>query len=165
VALELGFDAGDIDEIRLGGELHDVGKIGVPDRLLCKPCPLTFDEFRRVTEHTLIGEQILLPLLQDHPAVLEVVRWHHERFDGNGTPDGLQGDKIPLGVRVVTVADCFDAMTTAREYRSPLSLSAAVEELQNGAGSQFDPDCVQAFLSVLCDTAVLPPAAASGACA
>ncbi len=165
MARQLDFDVGDIEDVRMGGELHDVGKIGVPDQLLCKPCPLTFDEYCRVMEHTLIGEQILLPLLPDHPAVLEVVRWHHERFDGSGTPDGLRAEKIPLGVRVVTVADSFDAMTTAREYRTPLSMRAAVRELQDGAGSQFDPDCVQVLLSILRDIAVLTPTAASGACA
>ncbi len=165
MAREFDFDAGDVEEVRLGGELHDVGKIGVSDQLLCKPCPLTFDEYRCVMEHTLVGEQILLPLLHDHPTVLGVVRWHHERFDGSGSPDGLRGGEIPLAVRMVTVADCFDAMTTARKYRAPLPFSEAVRELRDGAGSQFDPDCVQVFLSLVRDITALPATTATGTCA
>jgi HD-GYP domain-containing protein (c-di-GMP phosphodiesterase class II) len=95
--------------------------------------------------HPVLGERILAPMLgQDHP-ILAVVRWHHERVDGRGGPDGLMGDVIPLGARIVSVADAFDAMTTKRPYRRPLCLDRAIAELEIHAGLQFDPICVGAL--------------------
>lgn len=149
IAKELGLSKAECREIVLAAELHDVGKIGVPDELLCKPGSLSEAERMRVLEHTLIGERILAPLLADRPVILGVVRWHHERVDGRGYPDGLTGGAIPLAARIVAVADAFDAMRTARPYRGPLSGPAAIAELLRGAGSQFDPRCVQALLAVL----------------
>jgi HD-GYP domain-containing protein (c-di-GMP phosphodiesterase class II) len=149
IAKELGLSKADRREIALAAELHDVGKIGVPDELLCKPGPLSEAERVRVLDHTLIGERILAPLLAGRWVILGVVRWHHERVDGTGYPDGLRGEEIPLAARIVAVADAFDAMRTARPYRRSLSGRAAIAELVRAAGSQFDPRCVQALLQVL----------------
>ncbi len=149
IGRELGLGTAELRDVRLAGQLHDVGKIGVPDRLLSKTGPLTDEEYADLMQHTLIGEQILRPLLHDNTTVLAAIRWHHERFDGTGLPDGLSGRQIPLVARIVAVADAFDAMTSERPYRSPLDLRAVVDELKRGVGSQFDPQCVTAFLQVL----------------
>ena len=149
IADELGMDRGTQEEIRLAGELHDVGKIGVADDLLKRRGPLTEDEYRVVLQHTLIGEQILRPLFKDRPTILHVVRWHHERFDGRGFPDRLHGQDIPLAARIVAIADSFDAMTSARPYRGALPIRVAAEELARCAGTQFDPNCVAAMLAVV----------------
>ena len=149
IARELGLHRKEVDEIRLAAQLHDVGKIGVPDGVLGKHGPLTDAERRQVQWHTVIGEQILRPLLKDHPRVLAAVRWHHERMDGRGFPDGLQGAEIPRAARIIAVADTFDAMTSARPYRSSLSLRVVVRELDRVAGAQLDTRCVRALLAVL----------------
>jgi len=135
--------------LRLAGELHDVGKIGVPDHLLRRPGRLSPSEHREVLQHAVIGERILAPLLPDREMVLATVRSHHEHFDGTGFPDGLRGGDIPLAARIVAVADAFDAMTSARPYRASLPRAAAVRELRRGAGSQWDPACVEALLRAL----------------
>lgn len=145
IARALGLDDNDVDTIALGSELHDVGKIGVSEQVLLKPAKLTEDEYRHIMEHTVIGARILGPLLRDAPAALAIVRSHHERLDGRGLPDGLRGDTIPIEARVVSVADAFDAMTSARPYRPSLPVSRAVAELGNHTGSQFDGDVVEAF--------------------
>lgn len=149
IALELGLSVHHQGEVALAGELHDVGKIGVPDELLHKTGPLTQEERCRVLDHTVIGERILAPLLVDRPAVLAAVRWHHEWVDGSGYPDGLTAQAIPLIPRILAVADAFDAMTSTRPYRPPLPRSVALGELRRGVGGQFDPECVRAFLAVL----------------
>ncbi|MDP3772908.1 MAG: HD-GYP domain-containing protein [Gemmatimonadales bacterium] len=149
MAAELGLCRGERADIRLGGELHDVGKIGVPDDLLHKEGPLTPDEYRRVMQHPLIGERILAPLIHHRPTVLHIVRSHHERMDGRGLPDGLAGEDIPLAARIIAVADAFDAMTSHRSYRSSLPVSAAILELEINAGIQFDAECVGALERVL----------------
>lgn len=148
----LGLAAHEQRDVALAGQLHDVGKIGVPDELLHKAGRLTPVELRQVLEHAVIGERILRPLLGNHPAVLAAVRWHHERVDGSGYPDGLRGEAIPLIARIVAVADALDAMTTARPYRRALPLSVAIAELRRGAGRQFDSRCVEAMLRVLRET-------------
>jgi response regulator RpfG family c-di-GMP phosphodiesterase len=137
---------GGIDLLRfpLAGDLHDVGKIGVPDSVLNKPTRLTPEEMKRVEEHPVAGARILEPLIDD-PMVIGVVRWHHERWDGRGYPDGLAGKLIPLAARVVSVADTLDAMTSARAYRQALPWDAAVAEIRRCAGTQFDPAVVAAF--------------------
>jgi response regulator RpfG family c-di-GMP phosphodiesterase len=141
---------GGIDLLRypLAGDLHDVGKIGIPDSILNKPGALTAVEAAKVEEHPAAGERILEPLIDD-PLVLGVVRWHHERWDGLGYPDGLAGDRVPLAARVLAVADTLDAMTSARAYRDALPWDTAVTEIRRCAGTQFDPAVVAAFEAAL----------------
>ena len=149
IAKELGCSPSEQDEIRLAGALHDIGKIGIEDALLKSDGPLSPDGYRRILDHTVIGERILQPIFRQRPIVLQVARSHHERFDGTGLPDRLRGSTIPLAARIMAVADSFDAMTSARAYRDALPLKVATWELANGAGSQFDPDCVAALLSII----------------
>jgi putative nucleotidyltransferase with HDIG domain len=141
----LGFSGDALDQIRLGGELHDIGKIGTRDAVLRKPGPLTAIEFEEIKKHVIEGEEILEPLRRDHPLVLEIVRSHHERVDGSGFPDGLRGPAIPMAARIVAVADAFDAMTTERTYRVPVAAREALVELKRFSGVQFDAECVVAF--------------------
>jgi HD-GYP domain-containing protein (c-di-GMP phosphodiesterase class II) len=129
--------------------LHDVGKIGVPDGILQKPGPLTEGERRQMETHTILGEQMLGGVAVLQGEGLKVVRHHHERWDGGGYPDGIRGDEIPLGARVVAVCDAFDAMTTERPYRELLPEAEAIEELRRCAGTQFDPMVVDAFCRVI----------------
>ena len=145
-----------LDTISLGAELHDIGKIGVKEAVLHKPGKLSEEEYRQVMEHPAIGARILAPLLREAPAALAIVRSHHERLDGKGVPDGLKGDEIPLEVRVVTVADSFDAMTSVRPYRPALSVAKALQELEDGKGRQFHAPAVEAFLEAFPDPALLP---------
>ncbi len=152
--LPLGPDASDM--IALGAELHDIGKIGVSEAVLHKAGKLTEAEYRHIMEHPGIGARILEPLMRDAPVALAIVRSHHERLDGRGFPDGLKGDRIPLEVRIVTVADSFDAMTSVRPYRPPLSVQKAIRELEEGKGVQFDPRVVDAFLAAFPDMTALP---------
>jgi putative nucleotidyltransferase with HDIG domain len=129
----------DRDSLEVGGQLHDIGKIGVQGGLLRKDGPLELSEREHIESHPVVGVDILTPLLDD-PTVLGIVRHHHERWDGEGYPDGLAGDAIPLGARIVAVADTFDAMTTARPYRAAMTPEEAVREIEAEAGRQFDPD-------------------------
>jgi len=156
IARTLGLDAVTLEDLRIGAELHDVGKIGVRESVLLKPSRLTDEEYRHIMEHTVIGEKILTPLLRDRPRVLQVVRSHHERLDGTGLPDRLRGDAVPLVARVVSVADAFDAMTTGRPYVAPRGPGAALEELHAASGSQFDRDAVAAFERTFSDVSRLP---------
>ena len=156
IAQEMGLESELIAKIQLGGELHDVGKIGVPERLLHKKGPLSESEYRQVMQHTVIGEGILAPLLADNPIVLQVVRSHHERFDGQGGPDGLGGENIPLAARIVSVADSFDAMTSTRPYREKLTQRTALAELTKNAGLQFDATCVTAMTNLFACVDVAP---------
>lgn len=145
IAARMGFSGQALEDIRLGAELHDIGKIGTPESVLRKPGPLTADEFSHITQHTVLGERILAPLARANPVMLSIVRSHHERVDGGGFPDRLEGNHIPWAARIVTVADAFDAMTTDRSYRSAVSPGKARVELESGIGSRFDPDVVRAF--------------------
>lgn len=140
-AVALGRSIGGVDEhsLRVGARLHDIGKIGIAGGILSKDGPLDIAEIDHIREHPSIGVQILSPLLEDRHA-LAVVRHHHERWDGAGYPDGLAGHEIPLGARIVAVADTYDAMTTSRPYRAALTSEQAVAEIQREAGRQFDPD-------------------------
>jgi putative two-component system response regulator len=155
-AARLGFCGARLDGIRLGGELHDIGKIGTREAVLHKPGTLTDEEFRQITEHPALGERMLLPLAQESPDVLRIVRSHHERLDGRGFPDGLRGEKIPIEARIVAVADSFDAMTTERPYRDARQPDDAVAELRRVAGTQLDPAAVEAFVDAFPDPADLP---------
>ena len=139
-ALALAERIGDVDpeSLEVGGRLHDIGKIGVQGGLLRKNGPLELTEREHVQTHPVVGVEILEPLLDDD-TVLHVVRHHHERWDGQGYPDGLAGEEIPLAARIVAVADTYDAMTTVRPYRAARSPEQAVAEIKAEAGRQFDP--------------------------
>jgi response regulator RpfG family c-di-GMP phosphodiesterase len=144
-AVQLGITGDLLEQVRLGGELHDIGKIGTRDEILNKPGALTEAEFKEVQRHVTEGEEILAPLRRDHPIMLQIVRSHHEHLDGSGFPDGLEGDAIPLPARIVSVADAFDAMTTNRAYRETRTPAEALKEIGRHAGTQFDPEVVGAF--------------------
>ncbi len=143
----LGLDDRQQRQLSLASRLHDIGKVGVPEAILNKPGALTPDETLAVRAHPEIGERILTPIIRN-PAVLAAIRGHHERLDGGGYPDGLRGSRIPLLARVIAVADCFDALTSARAYRSPLSVKRALDILLEGAGTHFQTEFVRAFLEV-----------------
>lgn len=145
IAQELGLDAEMIHHIRIGAILHDVGKIGVPDRILRKPGRLSEDEWDEMKKHPAIGEKIMGQVRMLHtelPALAE----HHERLDGKGYPKGLKGDEISLMGRIIAVADAFDAITSDRPYRTGMSVEEAFAVLRRGAGSQFDERCVAALI-------------------
>src|SRR5690348_2974933 len=142
--------------ITLGADLHDIGKIGVKESVLHKTGKLTEEEYRHIMEHPAIGARILAPLMSDWPTALAIVRSHHERLDGKGYPDGLKGDHVPIEARVVAVADSFDAMTKLRPYRPPLSVEKALQELEEGKGTQFHPPAVDAFFAAYPDHSALP---------
>jgi len=133
--------------IEFGFLLHDVGKVAIPDAILFKPKPLNDEERAVMERHPVIGDEILrgIDFLGE---AKQVVRHHHERWDGNGYPDRLAGESIPLAARVFSVADTLDALTTARPYRQATSLTAAREIIVAGAGTQFDPDVVAAFMRI-----------------
>jgi len=156
IAREMGLPRSVVEVITLGAELHDIGKIGVSEQVLHKEGKLTDPEYRHIMEHPVIGARILAPLMRDVPAALAIVRSHHERLDGRGFPDGLAGDQIPLEVRVVTIADSFDAMTSVRPYRPALSVQKALQELEEGKHTQFHAPAVQAFLAAFPDPSALP---------
>jgi ribonuclease P protein subunit RPR2 len=141
---ELGL-ADEYPDAQYGFLLHDAGKVGVPERILGKPGPLTAAEWRVMRTHPLIGYQMVAAIPFLHNAA-EIVRSHHEMFDGSGYPEGLRGDEIPMPARVFAVVDAFDAMTTDRPYRTALSVEEAAAELTRMAGTQFDPDVVAAFV-------------------
>jgi HD-GYP domain-containing protein (c-di-GMP phosphodiesterase class II) len=143
---EMGLSRQELRDLWLAATLHDIGKIGVPDRILGKPSPLDPDEGELMKKHTVFGAQIVAPLANQH--VLLGVRSHHERIDGRGYPDGLQADQIPRAPRIIAVADTFDAMTTSRPYRAGLGGDQAAAEILAGAGSQFCPRVVASFNSL-----------------
>jgi putative nucleotidyltransferase with HDIG domain len=138
----------DLEVVRLGALLHDIGKIGVPDEVLRKPGPLTPSEYDTIKQHTVLGARILrtVPFLSRHVPIVEL---HHERPDGNGYPHGLIGDDIPLAARIVHVADAYDAMTNARAYRPGRPSPEALSELWNAAGTEFHAEVVSALAAAL----------------
>jgi putative two-component system response regulator len=149
-ALYLGFDDATGDRVRIAGLLHDIGKIAVPESLLNKQGPLTRDEFLRVIDHPVIGEEMVRPL-NTLAGILRMIRHHHERYDGRGYPDGLRGDAIPHEVRLLSIVDAYDALTSHRSYRpAPLSHTAALETLRReAAGGKWDPAMVDQFVGML----------------
>jgi putative two-component system response regulator len=148
IARGIGLDGEMLRQIELGGHVHDIGKIGVRETVLNKPDRLTAEEYQHIMTHPVLGWRILAPLLGDTPNALNIVRSHHERFDGRGVPDGLRGNEIPLEARIAAAADAFDAMTSDRPYRaSEMTLDLAVEEIRRCSGSQFDPAVVDALVA------------------
>jgi len=144
LARELGFGEEELENVEVGAVIHDIGKIGIPDRILLKPGRLDSDEFEEMQRHPEISSYIL-DELELPPVVRDMARNHHERYDGKGYPDGLKGKDIPLAARILTVADAFDAMTSDRPYRRALSYEVAAAEIRRNAGSQFCPDVVAAL--------------------
>jgi putative nucleotidyltransferase with HDIG domain len=146
LASELGFDESQLPAVRVGAIIHDIGKIGIPDQILLKPGPLDSDELEVMRRHPEMSSYIVAEL-ELPPVVKQMVRSHHERFDGAGYPDGLAGEEIPLAARILTVADALDAMTSDRPYRKALPMHVARHEIQDKAGSQFCPRVVAALIS------------------
>jgi response regulator RpfG family c-di-GMP phosphodiesterase len=149
LALALRLSPVEADVIHVAGHLHDVGKIGVPDAVLLKPGPLTDEEWILMRRHPVIGADIVRPVRSLRECgVLEMILHHHERFDGRGYPDGLRGDDIPLGARIIAVADSISAMLQKRPYRRNISFAKAQQEILDNAGAQFDPQVVGAFYDI-----------------
>ena len=144
----LGLSENDLKKLKLGGLFHDIGKIGVPDSILLKTDKLTDDEYSEVKNHPSIGAHILsnATMFKD---IIPIVKHHHERFDGRGYPSKLAGEDIPYLARITAVADTFDAMTSKRAYRDPLSLDIVKSEFENNKGTQFDPHIADIFLDIL----------------
>ena len=142
----MGMDVNEVASLRSAGYLHDIGKVAVDKRLFGKPGSLDPEEFREMADHTVVGHQIVAGVQFPWPRVPEVVRWHHERADGSGYPDGLQNEDVPMQVRIVGLADTFDAMTSPRPYREPISLGATLNEIVRMTPQKFDPNAVQALL-------------------
>jgi HD-GYP domain-containing protein (c-di-GMP phosphodiesterase class II) len=148
VGRELGLPEAALEDLRYGSVFHDIGKIAVPDALIHKAGPLTVEEFETIKTHPVVGADILAPVPFLY-GVRTIVRHAHEHWDGSGYPDGLKERQIPLGARIVLAVDAYQAMTSDRPYRARLSDREAAAELSAGAGSQFDPEVVEALLSVL----------------
>ena len=148
VGMKLGLPDRALDALYRGGIIHDIGKIGVPDAILLKPGPLAGDEIRIMRAHTTIGESIVRPL-RSGANLLPIIRNHHERFDGNGYPDGLAGRAIPRLARIVAVCDSYDALVTDRPYRKARSVDEAIATLADGAGKQWDPEVVEVLVGEL----------------
>jgi HD-GYP domain-containing protein (c-di-GMP phosphodiesterase class II) len=145
----MGVTGSDLEHIGTAGYLHDIGKITVDRAIINNPRPLTEREFQELNKHVTTGYEILSNISHPWKEIAYMTKCHHERVDGGGYPQGLQGDQIPLGARIVTVADSFDAMMTDRPYRVRLPLERALAELQRNCGKQFDPQVIKAFCRVV----------------
>lgn len=148
----------DLELLRLSGVLHDVGKIGIPDKILTKAGNLTDEEFDAIKKHPVIGAQILQPM-QSNPRMVEIIniiKHHHECYDGTGYPDGLQGEEIPYLARIIAIADSFDAMTSDRPYRKRRDVASALAEIRDNCGSQFDPQLGKMFVELM-ENSTSPP--------
>lgn len=146
IGKELGLDQEDLVSLRYSAVLHDVGKIGIRDSILCSKEKLTEEEFEEMKSHVIKGAKILEQINKTNPDIVYGVKYHHERYDGKGYCEGLSGDDIPLFARIIAVADTFDAMTSNRPYRKEFPEETAVEELIKGAGTQYDKKIVDAFV-------------------
>ena len=156
IAAHMNLTEEQIDVIRNAGILHDIGKIGISEVILQKPGPLTDAELIAVQDHPAIGERICKPLRSAN-LLLTVIRHHQERFDGDGYPDRLAGDQIPIEARIISVADAYDAMTSPRPYRPPMSQRQVMGTLRREAGKQWDPAVVKAFLEIIDSERELSP--------
>ena len=141
------------EKIKTAAKLHDIGKIGINDDILNKPTKLTEEEFAVIMDHPVMGYEIIKKI-KAMGDIAKIIRHHHERYDGNGYPDGLKGENIPLGSRIIAIADSFDAMTSKRAYRNSFTMAQAIEELRKNAGKQFDPALVEVFASVIEDLGI-----------
>ncbi|MBQ3798309.1 MAG: response regulator [Butyrivibrio sp.] len=148
IAKRFGYDEKGQDDIYMMGLLHDVGKIGVPDEVINKPGRLTDEEFECIKKHPAIGGRIL-GNIKEMPSLSKGARFHHERYDGRGYPDGLKGEDIPEEARIISVADAYDAMTSNRSYRDALSQEKVKEQIINGKGTQFDPAFADIMVSMI----------------
>ena len=148
IATELGLSEEDVDRVRMAGRLHDLGKIGTRDVVVNKEGPLTADEFEHVKQHVIIGAQILAPLVH-LGGVASIVKSHHERWDGTGYPDGVRGEEIPLGGRVIGAAEVFDALTTARPYQDKMTPEQAVGRMAELSGTVVDPTVYDALVRIV----------------
>lgn len=147
LAKEMGFDEKLLEEIETAGLLHDIGKIAIPQNILCKPGKLTDEEFAVMKMHPNNSEKLILSI-KKLAGISSWLKAHHERWDGKGYPDGLKGEEIPLSSRIVAIADTYDAMTSTRSYRTALAHEVAISEIQRCAGSQFDPNLAQKFIEL-----------------
>jgi HD-GYP domain-containing protein (c-di-GMP phosphodiesterase class II) len=148
VAHGLGLDEEEIDRIKAAALLHDIGKVAIPDAILNKAGPLDDEEWKLMKDHTVVGERILraIPGLG---SVARIVRHEHERWDGSGYPDGIAGEEIPIGARIILACDAYHAMTSDRPYREAMPHGEAIKELTKGAGTQFDPAVVETLVGLL----------------
>ena len=131
IASKMNFDKDEVNKIRMAGLVHDIGKIGVKEAVLNKPGKLSPEEFEHIKAHSTIGERILKPIV-DEQEILDMVRMHHEQYDGSGYPDGLAGDKIPLGAKILSILDSYDAMISERPHRAALSPDEALHQIREG---------------------------------
>ncbi len=148
IAAELGMSDEEVEVIRTAGRLHDIGKIGIREEVLAKQGPLTPAEYEHVKDHVIIGTQILAPLAHLHAAIT-CMRSHHERWDGQGYPDGLKGEEIPFGARIIGIAEIFDALTTSRPYQEKMPANFAVDRLRDLVGTAVDPGAFAGLESVI----------------
>lgn len=150
IAVELGFTLRQADIIHIAGHLHDIGKIGVPDFILLKQGVLTENERQEIKRHPVIGAKIVgtISHFLKKGGLRDMILHHHERYDGLGYPAGLKGNEIPIGARIIAVADTFSAITQDRPYRKAMPIEKALDEIALSSGSQLDPLCVKAFMSI-----------------
>jgi len=146
VASYLGYAEDDLKSILYAAPMHDVGKIGIPDRILLKPGKLNTEEWKIMKQHTIFGWRILRGSEAEYLKVAEIIALtHHEKWDGSGYPNGLMGDDIPMVGRITAIADVFDALTSKRPYKTPFSIETAFDIIEEGRGTHFDPSVVDAF--------------------
>ena len=150
IARRYGYSKKQLDDIYMMGLLHDVGKIGVPDAVINKPARLTEEEFELIKRHPVLGDRILKKI-KEMPKLSIGARWHHERYDGSGYPDGLAGDAILEEARIIAVADAYDAMTSRRSYRDVLPQDVVRREIEKGRGTQFDPVFANIMLTIMAE--------------
>ncbi|WP_462410807.1 HD-GYP domain-containing protein [Neobacillus sp. Marseille-QA0830] len=153
IAQKMGLPKRVVEAVSQGGLLHDIGKIGIPEEILMKPGSLTEQEYSIIKKHPLIGYGIIKHVSSfKENGVLDLVLYHHERYDGKGYPQGLKGEQIPLVARIMAIADSFDAMTSKRVYRNAIDLEKTLEEIKRNKGTQFDPEITDVFLSLFTST-------------
>ena len=148
IARRAGYEGKELEDIYMMGLLHDVGKIGIPDAVINKPAKLTDEEYDIIKNHPVLGARIL-GNIKEMPKLANGARWHHERYDGKGYPDGLSGEDIPEEARIIAVADSYDAMTSHRSYRKSLPQEVVREEIEKGKGTQFDPRFASIMLEMM----------------